>query len=150
SLELEITESVLMLENHEALNVLSNIKQMGVLVSIDDFGTGYSSLSYIKQFDIDKLKIDRSFICDIRSSDCDRQLVRTIINMGHDLSLKVTAEGIEDQLQLDFLQESGCDLAQGYYISPPVSSGELTQLLQEQQRQLMAQAPDESDCLDPI
>ncbi|MCG7955606.1 MAG: EAL domain-containing protein, partial [Candidatus Thiodiazotropha endolucinida] len=150
SLELEITESVLMLENHEALNVLSNIKQMGVLVSIDDFGTGYSSLSYIKQFDIDKLKIDRSFIRDIRSSDCDRQLVRTIINMGHDLSLKVTAEGIEDQLQLDFLQESGCDLAQGYYISPPVSSGELTQLLQEQQRQLMAKAPDESDCLDPI
>ncbi|MCG7905417.1 MAG: EAL domain-containing protein [Candidatus Thiodiazotropha taylori] len=62
----------------------------------------------------------------------------------------MTAEGIEDQLQLDFLQESGCDLAQGYYISPPVSSGELTQLLQEQQRQLMAQAPDESDCLDPI
>ncbi|MET0001704.1 MAG: EAL domain-containing protein [Candidatus Thiodiazotropha lotti] len=150
SLELEITESVLMLENHEALNVLSNIKQMGVLISIDDFGTGYSSLSYIKRFDIDKLKIDRSFICDVSSSDCDRQLVRTIINMGHDLSLKVTAEGIEDKLQLDFLQESGCDLAQGYYISPPVSSGELTQLLQETQRRLQAQATDETDCLDPI
>ncbi|ODB87551.1 hypothetical protein A3195_00910 [Candidatus Thiodiazotropha endoloripes] len=150
SLELEITESVLMLENHEALNVLSNIKQMGVLISIDDFGTGYSSLSYIKRFDIDKLKIDRSFICDVSSSDCDRQLVRTIINMGHDLSLKVTAEGIEDKLQLDFLQESGCDLAQGYYISPPVSSGELTQLLQEAQRRLQAQTTDETDCLDPI
>ncbi|MBW9256673.1 MAG: EAL domain-containing protein [Candidatus Thiodiazotropha sp. (ex. Lucinisca nassula)] len=150
SLELEITESVLMLENHEALNVLSNIKQMGVLISIDDFGTGYSSLSYIKRFDIDKLKIDRSFICDISSSDCDRQLVRTIINMGHDLSLKVTAEGIEDKLQLDFLQESGCDLVQGYYISPPVSSGELTQLLLEQQRRWQAQATDESDCLDPV
>ncbi|MCG7868759.1 MAG: EAL domain-containing protein, partial [Candidatus Thiodiazotropha taylori] len=76
--------------------------------------------------------------------------VRTIINMGHDLSLKVTAEGIEDKLQLDFLQESGCDLVQGYYISPPVSSGELTQLLLEQQRRWQAQATDESDCLDPV
>jgi len=125
TLELEITESVLMSDSHEALDSLAQLKSLGVQIAIDDFGTGYSSLSYIKRFAIDKLKIDRSFISDMEFSECDRQLVVTIINMAHDLSLQVIAEGIEQAWQLDYLRQAGCDQAQGYLIGTPMSGDDL-------------------------
>ncbi|MEW8027080.1 MAG: EAL domain-containing protein [Candidatus Thiodiazotropha sp.] len=127
SLELEITGSVLMTTKQEVLKSLSRIRQLGIPLSIDDIGAGYSSFNHIKRYSIDKLKIDRSYIG--KSSEHDWQLVRTIINMGHNLSLRVIAEGIETAEQLEYLKTFGCDLAQGSYISNPLNMHELEKLL---------------------
>ncbi|MCG8048414.1 MAG: EAL domain-containing protein [Candidatus Thiodiazotropha endolucinida] len=132
SLELEITGSVLIEKMQEAHKSLSRISQLGVRLTIDDFGAGFTSLNYIKRYSIDKIKINRSYICDIKSSECDRLLVRTIINMGHNLSLRVIAEGIESAEQLECLEKFGCDLAQGSYISHPLNGLELEKLLARQ------------------
>lgn len=125
SLELELTEGVMMEDADTAMAFLSRMDQLGIQLSIDDFGTGFSSLGYLKRLPIDKLKIDRSFVCDIETNDSDAAIVRSIVSLGHRLGLKVIAEGVETREQLDFLRLCGCDELQGYYLSPPLSAGDL-------------------------
>lgn len=127
-LELEITESMTMDVDH-AIQSLLELKELGVHVSIDDFGTGYSSLYYLKKFPIDKLKIDRSFVRDIMVDPNDAAIVATIIAMTHHLNLKVIAEGVETEEQLQFLHQNRCNEVQGYWFSPPVSADQLEDML---------------------
>ncbi len=120
-LELEITERLLMHHEEAVIDKLIHLRAKGIKISIDDFGTGYSSLSYLKQFPINKLKIDQSFVRNLTKSSEDTAITTAIIAMGHSLDLKVVAEGIEDQDQLDFLHKNHCDEGQGYYFSRPLS-----------------------------
>ena len=119
-LELELTESILMREVNEAMAILDSLKQLGLSIAVDDFGTGYSSLNYLKQFPIDVLKIDRSFVDGLPSGEQDAQIARAIIAMAHSLNLAVIAEGVETQEQLDFLREHRCDEVQGYLFGRPM------------------------------
>lgn len=100
-------------------------------LSIDDFGTGYSSLSYLKKSPIDKLKIDKSFIHDMDASEINTNIVRSIIDLGHNLKLKVVAEGVETYSQLKLLVDLECDIIQGYYFSEPVSTEEMEKMLKQ-------------------
>ncbi|KAF0216924.1 MAG: PAS/PAC sensor-containing diguanylate [Geobacteraceae bacterium] len=129
-LELELTESSIMENIKETTTKLHAIREMGITLAIDDFGTGYSSLSYLKRFPIDKLKIDRSFVCDIPTNPDDVAITRAIIAMARSLKLKVIGEGVETEEQMAFLREHGCDEIQGYHISRPVPAEELQVLLQ--------------------
>lgn len=123
-LELELTESILMNSSQEIIFTLRELKKMGIKLAIDDFGTGYSSLSYLKRFPVDKLKIDQSFVRDISIGGGDSAIVKAIINMGQSLSLRVIAEGVETEEQLDFLTAHGCNEMQGYYYSKPLTAEE--------------------------
>ncbi len=120
-LELEITEGIMMGDNQIAMNFLSEMHELGVQLSIDDFGTGFSSLNYLKKLPVHKLKIDRSFVCDIETDESDAAIIRSIISLGHRLDLRVIAEGVETQEQLDFLRIRGCDEIQGYFYARPLS-----------------------------
>ncbi|WP_169051537.1 EAL domain-containing protein [Neptunomonas sp. XY-337] len=131
-LELEVTETFLMQDISQSLILLEEIKALGVRLAIDDFGTGYSSLNYLHRLPIDTLKIDRSFIVDLERSSETYDLVRNVIHMSHDLGLRVVAEGVETQVQLDMLRELACDEIQGYYFSPPVSPEAFRRLLAQQ------------------
>jgi len=102
---------------------------MGVSLAIDDFGTGYSSLAYLKRFPIQKLKIDRSFINDVATDSNDAAIAKSIISLAHNMGLKVVAEGVEDKHQMEWLRARGCDQAQGYYYSRPVSAQQMEQHL---------------------
>lgn len=133
-LELEMTERIIMADADSTVETLLAIKEMGLLLSIDDFGTGYSSLSYLKRFQVDKLKIDQSFVQDIESSRDNAAIVKTIIAMGHNLRLKVIAEGVETSEQMAFLKEHGCDEAQGYLFSRPLPAIEFETLLRKEIR----------------
>jgi EAL domain-containing protein (putative c-di-GMP-specific phosphodiesterase class I) len=128
-LELEITESVVMNNAPEAIVMLNELHRMGVSLSIDDFGTGYSSLNYLKRFPIDKLKIDQSFIRDISVDSDDAAIVQAIIAMAHSLRLRVVAEGVEHESQLDFLRGLGNDEYQGYLFSKPLPAREVERRL---------------------
>ena len=128
-IELELTESLLMVNTEEAVRTLKYLKSLGLRLSIDDFGTGYSSLSYLKRFPIDALKIDRSFIDEITTDEDDATITRAVIGMAHNLGLKVVAEGVETEAQLSFLSANGCDEAQGYYFARPQPAAELAQWL---------------------
>jgi len=128
-LELEITESVVMQNASEAIVMLGELHRMGVSLSIDDFGTGYSSLNYLKRFPIDKLKIDQSFIRDISAGSDDAAIVQAIIAMAHSLRLRVVAEGVEHQSQLEFLRGLGNDEYQGYLFSKPLPAREVERQL---------------------
>jgi EAL domain-containing protein (putative c-di-GMP-specific phosphodiesterase class I) len=108
-LEVELTESLLMHDPEETVKTLGNLERYGVRLAVDDFGTGYSSLMYLKRFPIDSLKIDRAFVSDATNNPEDAAIVRAIIDLGHSLGLKVVAEGVETQAQLDFLRECRCD-----------------------------------------
>ena len=121
-LELEITESVVMENINETIEVLMDLKTLGVSIAIDDFGTGYSSLSYLKKLPIDKLKIDREFIKDIPEDKDDVAITNAIVSLAKALGLKIIAEGPERGEHIDFLKDVGCDIAQGYYYSKPISS----------------------------
>ncbi|MGY2293200.1 sensor domain-containing protein [Pseudomonas sp. SDO528_S397] len=121
-LELELTESILMREVNEAMQILASLKNLGLSIAVDDFGTGYSSLNYLKQFPIDVLKIDRTFVDGLPSGEQDAQIARAIIAMAHSLNLAVIAEGVETHEQLDFLREHGCDEVQGYLFGRPMPS----------------------------
>ena len=125
SLELELTESMVMRQPEQASRWLSSLKQTGVRLSIDDFGTGYSSLAYLTRFPIDVVKIDRSFIRDIPDSRGDAQITSAVIALGHSLGLRVIAEGAETQAQVDFLRDEGCDEVQGYFFSRPIPADEV-------------------------
>jgi predicted signal transduction protein with EAL and GGDEF domain len=128
-LEVEITESALMSDPEESVAILRRLSEMGVLVSVDDFGTGYSSMSYLQRFPIDKLKIDRTFISDVTSSNDDASIVSAIVSLGHTLNLKVIAEGVETPEQLEFLQMLGCDQYQGYHYSRPMPADDFAELI---------------------
>jgi diguanylate cyclase (GGDEF)-like protein len=128
-LEIELTETAVMSDPEESVDTLQRLSRMGVIVSVDDFGTGYSSMSYLRRFPIDKLKIDRSFIANVLTSSDDAAIVRAIISLAHSLRLKVVAEGVETDEQLQFLQQSGCDHYQGYYFSKPVDVATFTEML---------------------
>jgi EAL domain-containing protein (putative c-di-GMP-specific phosphodiesterase class I) len=119
-LEIEITESAAMSDPDVTGKVLSTLRASGVRIAIDDFGTGYSSLAYLKQFSVDVLKIDRSFIRDIDTDPSDYKLVSAMVMMSHGLGLQVVAEGVETGEQLERLKACGCDFAQGYYFGHPV------------------------------
>ncbi|MCU6434002.1 EAL domain-containing protein [Undibacterium sp. Jales W-56] len=131
SLQLEITESVLMREAESSVAILKQLKQMGVLLAIDDFGTGYSSLSYLNQFPIDVLKIDKSFVQDIGSVKGNGIIASAVIAMGNSLKQKVIAEGVEEQAQLQFLKEQHCEEGQGYIFSYPLAADQFTALLDQ-------------------
>lgn len=118
-LELEITESMT-LDIERTISILLELKKLGVCISIDDFGTGFSSLNYLKQFPVDTLKIDQSFVRELHNNTSDETIVKTIISMAHNLQLDVVAEGIETREQLVFLQRHLCDCAQGYFFSKPI------------------------------
>src|SRR6202158_2499488 len=109
--------------------VLSKLKALGVRLDIDDFGTGYSSLSRLQRFPVDALKIDRAFVSRIDADLATHEIVRVIVMLAHGLHLKVVAEGVETQAQVDLLKDIGCELAQGYFYSKPVSAEAIEQLL---------------------
>ena len=124
-LELEITEGVLMDGQTSIREALLQIDELGIKLSMDDFGTGYSSLSYLREYPFDVLKIDRSFIAGITDNKADCNLVKAAIAMSHSLEIKVVAEGVETKEQLDLLNELNCDIAQGFYLSKPLSGAKL-------------------------
>ncbi len=124
-LTLEITESALMKDAAGALEVLTALKGLGVLLAIDDFGTGYSSLSYLQHFPLDLLKVDRSFVAELGTTPESGEIVAAVIKLAHALGLKVVAEGVETTEQLDLLQSFGCDQAQGFLFSKPVPASEI-------------------------
>jgi len=129
-LELELTETVLMEDSRSAAEVLVELKEIGVQLALDDFGTGYSSLSYLKRFPIDTLKIDQSFVRDLKADTDDAGIVTAVIGMGKSLHMRVVAEGVETREQLDFLQEHNCPQGQGFYFSRPVPATEFGRLLE--------------------
>ena len=131
-LEMELTETLLMDDLEANIDMLNRLRKLGVGLSLDDFGTGYSSLSYLKRFPIDELKIDRAFIMDMENNEDDASIVLAIINMAHSLRLRVVAEGVETQPQLEKLRTMGCDAIQGYLISRPVPAAEMEVLLLQQ------------------
>ena len=131
-LELELTESELILDSEKFIETLQALKALGVRLSIDDFGTGYSNLSYLQRFDVDKLKIDQSFIRRLNASPHDRAIVQAIIQMAHSLGLATTAEGIEDDATRAKLHELGCDQGQGYLFARPQPSAQFEHFLREQ------------------
>jgi diguanylate cyclase (GGDEF)-like protein/PAS domain S-box-containing protein len=120
SLELEVTESMLMSDSEQAIATISSLTAQGVRFSIDDFGTGYSSLSYLRSLKIHHLKIDKSFVADVISDPDDATIVRAIINLAHSLRLTAIAEGVETEQQMQFLKDQGCDLVQGYLLARPM------------------------------
>lgn len=123
-LELEITESMAMNIQH-ARETLQSLKQLGLKISVDDFGIGYSSLNYLKDFPVDRLKIDRSFVCDLANNNHDAAIVSMIISMARHLNLEVIAEGVENMSQMNFLREKECYQIQGYLLSPPITMEKL-------------------------
>jgi diguanylate cyclase (GGDEF)-like protein/PAS domain S-box-containing protein len=140
-LELEITESVIMEKSEKTNATLQALKKMGIRLTIDNFGTGYSSLSCLKYFPIDRLKIHRSFISEIISNKNDAAIVRAIISMGHSMNIRVVAVGIENNEQLDYLAELGCDEAQGFYLTEPMDPDKLNTFLREKNAIVSAGLP---------
>jgi diguanylate cyclase (GGDEF)-like protein/PAS domain S-box-containing protein len=131
-IELELTESMLMQDAREAVAVLSSLSEMGAQLAIDDFGTGYSSLSYLKQFPVDKLKLDQSFVRHMTSDHNDAVIAHATINLGHSLGLEVIAEGVETEDQYAYLLAEGCDVIQGYLFGRPVPASGIEDLLTRQ------------------
>ena len=137
-LMLELTESFVMDNPEEAVKTFNQLIGLEVALSIDDFGTGYSSLSYLKRFPLHELKIDRSFLKDITTDWEDRALVSAMVYLAHEFNLKVVAEGVEKQEQLDILASLDCDEYQGYFFSRPVSALDLAPMLSELSAGVMA------------
>ncbi len=133
NIDFEITESMIMNDVKAAINVLAELRQLGVSISIDDFGTGYSSLSYLKHLPADSLKVDRSFVRELVHDRDDQAITKSIIALADNLNLRVIAEGIETSEQEEMLTAMGCEYAQGYYFSRPVPAAEMQQLLHRQQ-----------------
>ena len=127
-LEFEVTESILLSESKRSIEIINQLKLMGIKLSIDDFGTGYSSFDYIRKLPLDKIKIDKSFIHDIPNDINSVTIVKTILNMANEMNLEVVAEGVETEAQIKFLQKHNCQLLQGFYFSKPKS----VELIQQQ------------------
>ena len=130
-LELEVTESVLLIESEEILDALHQAKLLGVKISMDDFGTGYSSLSYLRRFPFDKIKIDQSFVRSMAYSDESVSIVKAVIDLAKNLDMTTTAEGGETELLLEMLKDIGCTDAQGYFLGHPMPVSDLEELLFE-------------------
>jgi EAL domain-containing protein (putative c-di-GMP-specific phosphodiesterase class I) len=144
-LTLEITESSIAADPVRSTKVLSDLHEMGVEVSIDDFGTGHSSLSRLRELRIDEIKIDRSFVMNMSHSDNDAVIVRSTIDLGRNLGLRVVAEGIEDEMALHRLATLGCDVAQGYHLSRPLPAADVHDWFKWYQREALGSvAEDES------
>jgi EAL domain-containing protein (putative c-di-GMP-specific phosphodiesterase class I) len=131
SIEIEITESMALSDVSHAIETLQQLKRIGVKIAVDDFGTGHSSLNYLRRFDVDYIKIDRSFVAGIGTESSDETIVKAIIAMGHSLGLTIVAEGVETPAQYEFLRTHGCDRVQGYLISRPIDAEALEALLAE-------------------
>jgi diguanylate cyclase (GGDEF)-like protein len=131
ALELEITESVLIKHNSEAIEKLMDLAELGVKLAIDDFGTGYSSLSYLKRLPIHRLKIDKSFVRESHTDPDDAAIASAIIGMASGLGIEVTAEGVENEEQLAFLKKAGCQIVQGYFFGSPLPPDELAKLVRQ-------------------
>jgi diguanylate cyclase (GGDEF)-like protein len=121
SLELEITESTIMADHRRATTILSRLSKMGVRLSIDDFGTGYSSLAYLQELPVDAIKIDKSFVMEMHADPGNATIVQSTVDLGHNLGLEVVAEGVETVESYNTLAQLGCDYAQGYFLSKPLS-----------------------------
>jgi diguanylate cyclase (GGDEF)-like protein/PAS domain S-box-containing protein len=134
SLELEITESLLMRDADGAIHILRGLKELGVMLAIDDFGTGYSSLSYLKRFPIDRLKVDKTFVQDITTNIEDAAITKAVIAMANTMDLRVIAEGVETEDQLIYLTEKKCHEIQGYFLSKPVPAHEVCSLIEANNR----------------
>jgi EAL domain-containing protein (putative c-di-GMP-specific phosphodiesterase class I) len=135
-LELEITENTILTDPQRARSVLARLSDLGVSLAIDDFGAGYSSLGYLKRLPVDVLKIDRSFVMNMSSDENDAVIVRSTIDLGHNLGLRVVAEGVEDETAMRTLGELNCDTAQGYYLGRPVPAAGLLEILTSSARRL--------------
>jgi EAL domain-containing protein (putative c-di-GMP-specific phosphodiesterase class I) len=130
-LHIEITETVIVSARERAVELLTELRSLGVRLALDDFGTGYSSLSYLKNFPIDTLKIDRSFVAEMLTDHTTASIIEAIISMTRVLGLSVIAEGVEDQAQFAFLQTIGCDAVQGFYVSAAVPAHEFAKMLSD-------------------
>jgi EAL domain-containing protein (putative c-di-GMP-specific phosphodiesterase class I) len=128
-LEIEITESIMIDSAEKALQRINEIKKMGIMVAIDDFGTGYSSLSYLNRLPANMLKIDKSFIDEMNSTESAKQYVAAIISIGHIFNLKVISEGVESLDQLEVLKSIGCDYIQGFIWGKPLTPEEASKLV---------------------
>jgi diguanylate cyclase (GGDEF)-like protein/PAS domain S-box-containing protein len=135
ALEIEVTESGLMVDPERSRQNIAALRALGLKVAIDDFGTGYSSLAYLRELQVDEVKIDKSFVRDLAADANDRAIVRAVLDIASDLGLRVVAEGVEDAATWDLLVGLGCDLAQGYYLSPPLGPRELDDWLRRAPRQ---------------
>lgn len=131
SLELEITESSFLEEMESVVGLLGSLRGMGISISLDDFGTGFSSLNYLRKLPVDYLKIDRSFIATLNDDRESQAITTSVINLAHTLDIKVVAEGVEEQSQLEFLRKRGCDLVQGYYFYKPLSVDSLQSVYEQ-------------------
>ena len=133
-LVIEITENAMLIDPSNAIRILEKLDQMGLRIAIDDFGAGFSSLGYLKKLPVDELKIDKSFVMDMITNDNDAVIVRSTIDLAHNLGLKVVAEGVENEEIYDLLKILRCDTAQGFYLSKPDSASTITKLLEELQQ----------------
>jgi diguanylate cyclase (GGDEF)-like protein len=127
-LELEITESILLHDTETTIATLRALKKLGVAVAMDDFGTGYSSLGYLRRFPFDKIKIDRSFVCDVAENNDATAIVRAVVRLGRSLGIRTNAEGVETGTQADFLAGEGCDEVQGYHFGRPMTAADIERL----------------------
>ena len=130
-LELEVTESLLAKNVESSVRILHELKQIGVQLSIDDFGTGYSSMSHLKNFPVDRLKIDRSFVKGVTTDPDDEAITMAVLSMAKSMHLGVVAEGVENVEQLEFFQTRLCEQVQGYYLSRPVPPEDLVELVKQ-------------------
>jgi EAL domain-containing protein (putative c-di-GMP-specific phosphodiesterase class I) len=143
-LEVELTETAVMSDAEESIQILEAISRMGVLVSVDDFGTGYSSMSYLRRFPIDKLKIDRCFVDQMTRRPEDASIVQAIISLAHSLHLKVIAEGVETPEQLALLASLGCDQYQGFHFSPALEPTQFLAFVKQSRAGARSLADDEA------
>jgi EAL domain-containing protein (putative c-di-GMP-specific phosphodiesterase class I) len=146
-LQIEVTESMMMHDVSRALDVLNALRSRGIRIAIDDFGTGYSSMSLMKQFPIDTLKIDRSFVCNLPEDCEDRAIAEAIISMGRALGMTIVAEGVETMAQADFLRDHDCDEMQGYLFSKPLQPAQMADLLQRSSHIAPPLQPEAADVL---
>jgi EAL domain-containing protein (putative c-di-GMP-specific phosphodiesterase class I) len=143
-LELEVTENILLEDDEASLETFNRVQDLGVRIAFDDFGTGYASLTYLKKFPLDRLKIDKSFVSEIRVNSDDAAIVGSTINLGKLLGLSVIAEGIEDLATAELLKSMGCEEGQGYYFGLPMPAAEFEQrfLTNEHRRGADAEPPE--------
>jgi EAL domain-containing protein (putative c-di-GMP-specific phosphodiesterase class I) len=147
SLTLEITETSIMGDPGRTLSVLDRLAGLGLVLAIDDFGTGYSSLAYLKRLPVDEVKIDKSFVLDMSADPDDEAIVRSTVDLGHNLGLRVVAEGVEDEGTWHRLAALGCDRAQGFHLARPMPAEALEEWLTERQAGGPARTPVETEVL---